>query len=70
MTTDDELGHELLYRAGSHGLGSVGIADNNQPHWHCSCSKWRLNRNPRTGSPFKETAIKHHRKHIEESKND
>ena len=60
----DEPQHELLYRVGSHGLGYVGIADNNQPHWYCSCGQWRLNRNPRTGSPFKETATKHHKKHI------
>ena len=60
------MDHELLYRAGSYGLSHVGIPNESQPHWYCSCGTWRLNRNPRTGSPFKETALKHHRKHLAE----
>lgn len=58
--------HELLYRAGSWGLGNVGITDNTQPHWYCSCGGWRINRDLQ-GRPHRETAAKHHRKHVKEA---
>ena len=58
------MNHELLYRAGSSGLEYAGIPDCHTPHWYCSCGAWWINRNPRSGSPHKETATKHHRKHV------
>jgi hypothetical protein len=58
------VNHELLYRAGSSGLAYAGIADNSTPHWYCSCGGWRLNRTLR-GTPHRETAEKHHRRHQE-----
>jgi hypothetical protein len=58
--------HELMYRAGSAGLAHVGIPDNSAPYWYCTCGKWYKLRNPRTGTPHKKTATKHHKKHIRE----
>jgi hypothetical protein len=60
------MDHVLQYRAGSCGLSHLGVPDNNAPHWYCTCGQWRLNRNPRTGAPHKETATKHHKKHTKE----
>lgn len=57
--------HSLMYRAGSYGLGDVGIPDNGQPFWYCTCGQWRKNRDLQ-GRPFRETAEKHHRKHVRE----
>lgn len=56
--------HKLLYRAGSSGLAYAGIADCSTPHWYCSCGDWRINCNPLSGSPRRETAAKHHRRHV------
>jgi hypothetical protein len=33
--------HEFLYRAGSAGLGHLGIADAS-PHWSCACGGWTM----------------------------
>lgn len=62
----DRPDHELLYRAGSSGFASIGIPDVSTPHWYCSCGGWRKDRNYR-GSPMRETAQKHHRKHVQEA---
>jgi hypothetical protein len=56
-------GHEMLYLAGLQGLG---IHDNPQPHWYCTCGNWVKNRDFR-GRPFKDTAQRHWRKHVKEA---
>ena len=33
--------HELLYRAGSFGLESLGLSDA-EPQWFCVCRDWRF----------------------------
>lgn len=58
--------HELRYRAGSAGLERLGIPNVSQPYWYCSCGKWTKNRDLQ-GRPFRETALKHHRKHVKEA---
>lgn len=58
--------HELKYAVGASGLAHLGIPNNSQPHWYCTCGRWRKDRNLR-GQPFRETAEKHHRKHVREA---
>jgi hypothetical protein len=58
---------ELLYRAGSGGLSHLGIPDCRTPHWYCACGGWRKTRDHK-GSPFRETAMKHWRKHVREAR--
>jgi hypothetical protein len=38
---DETPAHEFLYRAGSVGLGHLGIADAS-PHWYCACGGWTM----------------------------
>lgn len=56
--------HELCYAPISYGMAKYGLPDNANQDWYCSCGEWRLPRNPRTGEPHKETAVKHLLKHI------
>lgn len=56
--------HELRYRAGSIGLGRLGLSDVAHPHWYCTCGEWWINRKP-NGSPHRETAEKHWRRHAD-----
>jgi len=44
----DESGrqlHAMQYRAGSRGLGRLGVADS-EPHWLCACGQWRYAARP------------------------
>lgn len=59
----DKTSHELVYRAGLSGFGSV----DDVPHWACTCGQWRINRNLMTGNPQKETAVKRHRVHTRDA---
>lgn len=63
MSTPGTPEHELLYRAGSSGLGYAGIPDAS-PHWYCSCGRWIKYRDAQ-GRPFREAAAKHHRRHAQ-----
>lgn len=57
-TTDDA--HEFSYLAGYAGFGPRdGV-----PHWRCSCGRWRIDRDMRTGSPVEATARRKHRGHL------
>jgi hypothetical protein len=58
--------HELKYRAGSRGLGKIGIPDVAEPHWYCTCGRWVVQRDLQ-GRPFEETAKRRHRKHAKEA---
>lgn len=60
------MSHELKYLARAAGLTHLGITDNQQAHWYCTCRRWRMNRDQR-GRPFRETAEKYHRKHVKEA---
>lgn len=60
------IGHELRYRARSSGLAHLGIPDTTQPHWYCTCGAWAKNRDLQ-GRPFRETALKHHAKHVRQT---
>jgi hypothetical protein len=66
MTAPEPVEHELKYRPGASGMAHLGIPNNSQPHWYCTCGRWRKDRNLR-GQPFRETAEKHHRKHVREA---
>lgn len=61
----NQTAHELLYRAGSQGLERLGIRDVAEPHWYCSCGRWRVNRDSQ-GRPHHDTAERRHRKHVRE----
>lgn len=56
--------HELLYRPMTSGLAHLGVPNNDNPHWYCACGQWTKKRNPRTGTPHRATAEKHHRAHV------
>lgn len=68
MMTHDEpapAAHELKYIPGTRGLAKFGIRDG-EAAWYCSCGRWHIYRNPRTGSPFEATAKKKHRAHVKD----
>lgn len=58
--------HQLRYRARSSGLVHLGIADCSSAHWYCTCGDWVKNRDLQ-GRPFRETALKHHAKHVRQA---
>lgn len=40
MDDPEEIVHEMKYRAATLGLSRLGIPDNDQPGWTCSCKHW------------------------------
>lgn len=59
--------HPMAYRAGTTGLGHLGIPDD-EPHWFCECGKWRFPARPSpVGGPNEAEARRAHDAHIEET---
>lgn len=43
MDDSEEVVHEMKYRAATLGLSRLGIPDNDQAGWSCSCGHWHIN---------------------------
>lgn len=64
-------GHDMIYRTGTIGLSRLGIPDNDQPGWVCSCGRWNFRARPipesETGNNLAE-AQRSHAVHVEAAK--